>query len=30
MGDVQAAIVVACLLQRSSTIHSADGYICVS
>jgi replication initiation protein RepC len=27
MGDVQAAIVVACLLQRSSTIHSAGGYL---
>jgi replication initiation protein RepC len=27
MGDTQAAIVIACLLQRSSAIHSAGGYL---
>jgi replication initiation protein RepC len=27
MGETQAAIVVACLLQRSSAIHSAGGYL---
>ena len=27
MGDTQAAIVVACLLQRSSAIQSAGGYL---
>ena len=27
MGEAEASIVVACLLQRSSTIHSAGGYL---
>jgi replication initiation protein RepC len=27
MGETQAAIVIACLLQRSSAIHSAGGYL---
>ncbi len=27
MGETQAAIVIACLLQRSSSIHSAGGYL---
>ena len=27
MGDTQAAIVLACLLQRSSAIQSAGGYL---
>ena len=27
MGEVQAAVVVACILQRGSTIHSAGGYL---
>jgi replication initiation protein RepC len=27
MGDTQAAVVVACILQRSSTIQSAGGYL---
>jgi replication initiation protein RepC len=27
MGEMQAAIVIACLLQRSSAIHSAGGYL---
>ena len=27
MGETQAAIVIACLLQRSSEIHSAGGYL---
>jgi replication initiation protein RepC len=27
MGETQAAVVVACLLQRSSTIQSAGGYL---
>jgi replication initiation protein RepC len=27
MGEMQAAVVVACLLQRSSSIHSAGGYL---
>ncbi len=27
MGDTQAAIVIACLLQRSSAIQSAGGYL---
>jgi replication initiation protein RepC len=27
MGEMQAAVVVACLLQRSSAIHSAGGYL---
>jgi replication initiation protein RepC len=27
MGEIQAAIVIACLLQRSSAIHSAGGYL---
>jgi replication initiation protein RepC len=27
MGETQASIVIACLLQRSSTIHSAGGYL---
>jgi replication initiation protein RepC len=27
MGEAQAAIVIACLLQRSSAIHSAGGYL---
>jgi replication initiation protein RepC len=26
MGETQAAVVIACLLQRSSTIRSAGGY----
>jgi replication initiation protein RepC len=28
MGDTQAAIVLTCLLQRSSVIQSAGGYLC--
>jgi replication initiation protein RepC len=27
MGEAEAAVVVACLLQRSSTIQSAGGYL---
>ena len=27
MGETEAAVVVACLLQRSSTIQSAGGYL---
>jgi replication initiation protein RepC len=27
MGEVQAGVVVACILQRGSTIHSAGGYL---
>ena len=27
MGEMQAAVVIACLLQRSSAIHSAGGYL---
>lgn len=27
MGEVQAAIVVACILERSATINSAGGYL---